>query len=491
MSIRSSRMTRAAMIALLALSAWVAGCPEVTSRSTTRSGAVAGQGQPLGEAITSVEVLVEGDGRVEQMPADRFIVLQAFPEAGWRFDGWIGIPSSGNPVTIIPTADLVLGARFVPAQTTAGPATVTDADEDGVDDTSDGCPGTAAGAVVDAAGCASGQLDGDGDGVSNEADTCPGTAIGLPVDESGCAPGQRDDDGDGITNASDQCSNTPAGQTVNLVGCAASQLDSDNDTVSNDIDDCPGTPPATAVDDDGCPLGGSSPPGGGGGGGGGSPAMCGNGTIEAGEQCEPPGTATCSATCQIIVAPPPPPPPPGGGPTAGPATWSSTQFLFDQVSFFVGFYGPPEEYTLNASGVLVSAEVSPDEATILDFLGPGDITTATTVPLGTPVELYTVTDVGFVATGTGTIDVFSLVLDGASATWTFDYTFVDSENFDGDIFEFEVRFVGEQTGTVNAAGTEIDWNNVSGMAFVSFGGLPQPPAPLEQLGLALGTWTRN
>src|SRR5262249_16848729 len=32
-------------------------------------------------------------------------------------------------------------------------------------------------------------------------------------------------------------------------------------------------------------------------------AVCGNGVVEAGEQCDPPNGTTCSATCQSVAAP--------------------------------------------------------------------------------------------------------------------------------------------------------------------------------------------
>lgn len=62
-------------------------------------------------------------------------------------------------------------------------ARVVDSDNDGVPDTADRCPGTPAGARVDAQGC---ELDSDGDGVVDRLDKCPGTARGVKVDAAGC-----------------------------------------------------------------------------------------------------------------------------------------------------------------------------------------------------------------------------------------------------------------------------------------------------------------
>ena len=62
-------------------------------------------------------------------------------------------------------------------------AAPVDSDGDGVPDSADKCPGTPAGAVVDANGC---ELDSDGDGVVDRLDLCPGTPAGVPVDETGC-----------------------------------------------------------------------------------------------------------------------------------------------------------------------------------------------------------------------------------------------------------------------------------------------------------------
>jgi OOP family OmpA-OmpF porin len=58
-----------------------------------------------------------------------------------------------------------------------------DSDRDGVIDSLDKCPGTPAGAKVDAQGC---ELDSDRDGVVDRLDKCPGTRAGAKVDANGC-----------------------------------------------------------------------------------------------------------------------------------------------------------------------------------------------------------------------------------------------------------------------------------------------------------------
>lgn len=60
---------------------------------------------------------------------------------------------------------------------------VADADQDGVADSNDNCPGTPAGVRVDATGC---PLDSDGDSVADYKDRCPGTTPGTRVDVYGC-----------------------------------------------------------------------------------------------------------------------------------------------------------------------------------------------------------------------------------------------------------------------------------------------------------------
>ena len=71
------------------------------------------------------------------------------------------------------------------------PPPVLDADQDGVPDSLDTCPGTPLGTTVDASGCPVQSspppvLDSDQDGVPDSLDACPNTALGTAVDASGC-----------------------------------------------------------------------------------------------------------------------------------------------------------------------------------------------------------------------------------------------------------------------------------------------------------------
>ncbi len=120
-----------------------------------------------------------------------------------------------------------------------------DRDHDGVPDDDDRCPGTPAGARVDAVGCA---LDGDDDGVFDGIDQCPNTPPGARVDARGC---ELDQDRDGIADGIDRCPNTPKGATVDALGCPH---DADSDSVYDGIDQCPSTPSSCVVNANGCPV---------------------------------------------------------------------------------------------------------------------------------------------------------------------------------------------------------------------------------------------
>jgi outer membrane protein OmpA-like peptidoglycan-associated protein len=120
-----------------------------------------------------------------------------------------------------------------------------DTDGDGVPDRKDRCPGTPAGAQVDANGC---PTDADGDGVFDGLDQCANTPKGCTVDAKGCP---TDADGDGVCDGLDKCPNTPKGATVNATGCPS---DADDDGVLDGLDQCPNTPKGAVVDEKGCPI---------------------------------------------------------------------------------------------------------------------------------------------------------------------------------------------------------------------------------------------
>lgn len=112
-----------------------------------------------------------------------------------------------------------LGLQYswgAPVPRAAETRAVGDEDSDGVTDDLDQCPGTVAGATVDAKGC---ELDSDADGVVDRLDKCPGTPAGTKVDAVGC---ELDSDADGVVDSKDRCPNTPAGEKVDAVGCSYS-----------------------------------------------------------------------------------------------------------------------------------------------------------------------------------------------------------------------------------------------------------------------------
>jgi outer membrane protein OmpA-like peptidoglycan-associated protein len=155
-----------------------------------------------------------------------------------RFGDWIlslGVTYAFGPKPAAPVKATTAQAAVAP--------TPKDSDADGVPDDKDRCPGTPAGARVDAQGC---EPDSDGDGVVDRLDNCPNTPRGTKVDAKGC---ELDGDGDGIVDRLDRCPNTPAGARVDAQGC---ELDSDGDGVVDRLDRCPGTPAGRKVDAQGC-----------------------------------------------------------------------------------------------------------------------------------------------------------------------------------------------------------------------------------------------
>ncbi|MCB1596118.1 MAG: thrombospondin type 3 repeat-containing protein, partial [Gammaproteobacteria bacterium] len=102
---------------------------------------------------------------------------------------WQDASSSLSDVLVNAGVSVALGSKPVEAAPVAAPVAVPvvaapkDSDGDGVVDTADKCPGTVAGAKVNAQGC---ELDSDADGVVDRLDECPGSPAGAKVDARGC-----------------------------------------------------------------------------------------------------------------------------------------------------------------------------------------------------------------------------------------------------------------------------------------------------------------
>lgn len=108
--------------------------------------------------------------------------------------------------------------------TGGGGGGVTDADSDGVADSSDQCANTPAGEFANSVGCSPSQLDDDSDGVSNAVDQCANTATGASVDATGCpvtTTTPPPTTTPPTTNTGAYCSGTPAGVTCS----AANNMD--------------------------------------------------------------------------------------------------------------------------------------------------------------------------------------------------------------------------------------------------------------------------
>lgn len=95
-------------------------------------------------------------------------------------------------------------------------------------------------------------VDTDGDGVPDSADLCPGTAAGAEVDNFGCAQSQLDEDGDGVANGDDLCADSAPGAVVDVNGCSDAQVDADDDGICTA--GAPSTGPSACVGVDNCPF---------------------------------------------------------------------------------------------------------------------------------------------------------------------------------------------------------------------------------------------
>lgn len=316
------------VVLLIAVSLpFASGCPRETMNGASLGAAMTSDsdpdsaGSPLPIDAELVQVVKQGTGDVAEEVVGEFIRLTAEPAEGWRFDGWEGeIESVENPLVVSAAVALTVTAVFTQVDgTEAQPSSpapdggqTADSDGDGALDEVDRCPGTPAGRPVDAAGCTDSQRDDDRDGVDDSADVCPETPRGADVDDAGCAATQRDSDQDGVADADDLCPATAVGTVVLTNGCTAIEADTDGDRVPNHQDRCPQTPVGSSVNSAGCRPG--------------ELPFCGNGTLEPGEQCDPPSSNTCDNACRNIG------PAPSNDSCSSPTMIQSASTAFDNTA---------------------------------------------------------------------------------------------------------------------------------------------------------------
>lgn len=138
---------------------------------------------------------------------------------------------------------LVLSLFLLAGAVEVGCATVAavDADNDGVPDSRDKCPGTAQVQRVDPKWKYAVVVD--------EARLSP-TPRSYPVDATGC---EQDTDGDGVTDSQDYCAEDTAEALTAGVASNGCPKQSDGDGTPDYRDKCPDTPRGVATDVHGCP----------------------------------------------------------------------------------------------------------------------------------------------------------------------------------------------------------------------------------------------
>ncbi len=130
----------------------------------------------------------------------------------WVFSLGLAIPL-GDKIKPAALAAPVAAAIVAVAPAPAAPVKPADSDADGVVDSEDRCPSSAAGTKVNAQGC---ELDSDGDGVADSQDSCPTSPAGAKVNAQGC---EIDSDSDGVIDSQDRCPNSKANAKVDSNGC--------------------------------------------------------------------------------------------------------------------------------------------------------------------------------------------------------------------------------------------------------------------------------
>lgn len=118
--------------------------------------------------------------------------------------------------------------------TTFGPGfqiqVLPDADQDGVPDIDDVCPGF------------DDNADADGDNTPDGCDGCANDAAKTSAGQCGCGVADTDTDGDGTADCVDGCATDAAKTAPGFCGCGTPDTNTDGDPAVDCLDDCPSDP---------------------------------------------------------------------------------------------------------------------------------------------------------------------------------------------------------------------------------------------------------
>ncbi len=132
--------------------------------------------------------------------------------------------------------------RNIPHSTTIISIVLEDADEDGVADEDDNCPGTDN----------PDQANSDGDWLGDACDNCPNDSGKTEPGLCGCDAAEVDADVDGTPDCNDGCPEDPHKADPGECGCGISETDSDDDGTIDCHEECPDDPDKVIPGECGC-----------------------------------------------------------------------------------------------------------------------------------------------------------------------------------------------------------------------------------------------
>ena len=145
-----------------------------------------------------------------------------------------------------------------------------DTDDDGTSDCLEDCPDDPAKLTPGMCGCGVADTDTDSDGTPDCDDGCPGDADKIEAGACGCGQADTDTDSDGTPDCNDGCPDDVDKVDAGVCGCGESDADTDADGVPDCIDNCPDDVNTIQTDSNGDGIGDACDSAGGGNGGGGN-----------------------------------------------------------------------------------------------------------------------------------------------------------------------------------------------------------------------------